>query len=157
MMQKKNSHPWMMGLAGMVISASAAASIQLPTQPVGPQQFDSFLACEAYLNQRHADDLQGTDGPPTPLENGGTREKLLKTEGVLQTGPEAAHYEARVSWVVRFINEARHAKQTNYLFEDVDLTCAGTTLRGTMHRGHAKPQMTPLPQEAEMPGGAPAH
>ena len=149
MTNKKNLHQRVIGFAAMAVSVGAVASLQLPPQPVGPQQFDSFLACEAYLNQRHADDLQGTDGPPTRLENGGTREKFLRTDGVQRTGPETARYKARITWVVRFINKARHAKQINSPFEEVDLTCTGPIMQGMTRRGQPKPMVERLPEGTE--------
>lgn len=145
------------GFAGMAISASAFASAHIGPIAIEPETFDSFLACEAYLRQRHANDLQGTVGAPERLDDGKTREKRLKTDGVQRTGPEAARYKARVSWVVRSVSKTRNAMQTNSSYEESEMTCTGPVLQGAYSKGASMPVFVPLPDKADAAQQEPAH
>lgn len=128
-----------LALALLALPAQALASGYIPGPPVAPKTFPSFAACKAELDRRHAEDMEGAGATPEPIENGGTRQKLVETKGVVSLGPSQAAYDAIVGYQIRFIDRARDSIVTNFSYQDVKLLCKGRVLTSTYGAGYYLP------------------
>ena len=133
------SIPGGLALALLTLPAQALASGYIPGVPMAPKTFPSFAACKADLERRHVEDMDGAGATPEPIENGGTRQKLVETKGVVSLGGAKAAYDAIVGYQIRFIDRERDSIVTNFSYQDVKLICKGRVLNGTYGSGYYLP------------------
>ncbi|WP_175926300.1 hypothetical protein [Burkholderia cepacia] len=135
-------------IAGVALSTQASASGHIPPRALPPRDFGSFDACRAYLQQVHADDVNGTADGDVPMESGGTRRKTLNTKGIESTRADAARYEATVGIATRGVEkqfgESYKCVPTNFSYIHTVLECSGAKLSGVEDSGFALPGCDPL-------------
>ena len=119
-------------LIALCLAASAAqASGHLPGMPVPPRDFADYAACKAHLQELHRTDLANATDKPEEIRPGVTRQMLVETDGVVETGRKQATYSSRVGAQIRSRDEERGYIQTNYSYNEKQYACKGRTLSGT--------------------------
>lgn len=118
-------------LLGLCLIAGAAhASGHMPGFPVQPRNFASYQACKAHLQDMHREDLAGATATPEEIRPGTTRQILVDSQGVVETGREQAKYSSRVGAQIRSRDEERGYIQSNYSYREKTYECKGSTLSG---------------------------
>lgn len=131
-----------------VLAATSPALASGSTMPLPMQEetLESYAGCLANLNAVHALDVRRLDLPPETRENGSVLKRSISTEGVVETGPEAALYKAEYGTTVSVTDaEARQIKH-QYSWERVEMTCTGPKLAGTSQQGYSSASFEPLPE-----------
>lgn len=118
-------------LLGLCLIAGAAhASGHMPGFPVPPRSFASYPACKAHLQDMHREDLAGATDTPEEIRPGTTRQILVDSQGVVETGREQAQYASRVGAQIRSRDEERGYIQNNYSYREKTYECKGPMLSG---------------------------
>ncbi|CAB3759117.1 hypothetical protein GQ57_20215 [Burkholderia sp. MSh2] len=135
-------------IAGASVSTQVSASGHIPPRALPSRDFDSFESCRAYLQQVHADDVNGTTDGDVPMENGGTRRKTLDTNGVVSTGADTVRYEATVGMATRGVEqqfgESYRCVPTHFSYTHTVLACSGAKLSGVQDSGFTLPGCDPV-------------
>lgn len=115
----------------LLATGAAHASGHIPGMPVPPRDFADYAACKSHLQELHRADQATATDKPEEIRPGVTRQMLVETEGVVETGPEQASYSSRVGAQIRSRDEERGYIQTNYSYNEKQYACKGRTLTGT--------------------------
>ena len=127
-------------IACALAAGAAQASGHMPGLPVPPRSFDSYAACKAHLQDMHRADLASATDRPEEIRPGVTRQILVDTQGVTETGREQASYSAKVGAQIRSRDEARGYIQSNYSYDEKSYACDGRALTGVEGgRGYYSP------------------
>lgn len=139
-------------VAAAMLSASVAhASGQLPPTPIEPRTFASFAACRAFLDATFADDLRKADPKPLAEQEGGTRQTLVDSKGVVVVNPGHATYEVEEGWQFRVPLPEERLIRTSYSYDRRALACDGRRLTGTSTKGYHSQGFAPLPADGKIP------
>lgn len=133
--------------ASMAACAPALASgstMPLPL-PLPEETFESYAVCLTNLKNVHSLDVKRIDTAPQTREDGSVLRHSLTTEGVVETGPEAALYKAEYGTTVTATDEASKQIKHQYSWERTELNCSGPRLTGMTYQGYSQPLFEPAP------------
>ncbi|NTJ61822.1 hypothetical protein G6M50_10980 [Agrobacterium rhizogenes] len=129
-----------------LIARTALASGSLPPEPLVAGPFSSFAECVAYLTEQHREQTALAMPKPVAMQEGGTRQTLVSTKGVLQGPGEQALYEAEINYQNRTVDTPTQSIVTNNSWERYSLSCHGAAFSGTVQRGYALSEVEQMPQ-----------
>lgn len=135
----------------MFAMSAAHASGQLPPTPIEPRSFASFAACRAFLDATFAEDLRKADPKPRAEREGGTRQTLVDSKGVVIVKPGHATYEVEEGWQFRVPLREESLIRTSYSYDRRALACDGRRLTGTSTKGYHSQGFAPLPADGKIP------
>ncbi|WP_420138556.1 hypothetical protein [Sphingomonas sp.] len=130
------------GVATSVASA-ATASGQMPPLPLEDRNLASFAACRAALEAIWHQDIAKADPKPIAA-NGGERQTLISTKGVIPIDATHAEYAVEEGWQFRVPVPDAHQIRTTYSYDQRRYECAGKHLRGTSTQGYALEGYAPM-------------
>jgi hypothetical protein len=119
------------GIAG---PGPAWASGQLPPVTLPPRTFASFDACVAEL-EAQAKEHKGQATPVIPMDDGGTRQTIVQTKGVIRQGNRQAIYDAEVGFIGR-TDLRKDIITAQYSWIRYHYACAGAVMTGTSEQGY---------------------
>jgi len=134
-------------IPALAVSA-AMASGQTAPLPLPDETLESYAVCLANLNNVHKLDVARIDPTPVTREDGSVIRHMLITDGVIETGAEAASYKAEYGTTVTARDAAAGQLKHQYSYERVELNCAGPKLTGVSYQGYSQPLFEPLPVDA---------
>lgn len=132
------------GTCAALASSMALASGQLPPMPIEDRDLSSFAACRAFLETTWRQDLAKADPQPIPGD-GGNRQTLIDTKGVVIADRRHATYEVEEGWQFRRPLPDVRQIRTDYSYDRRSYACDGRHLTGTSMRGYALEGYAPMP------------
>lgn len=136
----------LLALAVLAAAPGAFASGHLPGFPIPPRRFPDYAACKAFLEQTARDDRARAEAQPRQTEPGVTRQMLVISDGVTESGREQAAYRVRIGAQFRRRDEARAAIVTTFSYDENSYRCTGGELSGESGaRGYYQPGYEPIP------------
>ncbi|WP_394540805.1 hypothetical protein PRJ39_09955 [Lysobacter enzymogenes] len=136
-------------LCAVVAAPAAFASGHLPGFPIPPRSFADYAACKAFLEQTARDDRARAEAQPRETEPGVTRQTLVISDGVTESGENQAAYRVQVGAQFRRRDEARESIVTTFSYDENSYRCNGAQLSGESGaRGYYQPGYEPLPAPA---------
>lgn len=139
----------MRALAALAVAAlttaAAHASGSTPPLQLPEENLESYAVCLATLKTVHDLDAKRLGGAPVTRDDGSILSHSLTTDGVIETGPETATYNAEYGTTVSFSDEVAGQTKNQYSWERVALACTGGKLTGTTTSGFSQPSFEPVP------------
>ena len=130
----------------LAAAPAAFASGHLPGFPIPPRSFPDYAACKAFLEQTARDDRAQAEAQPRETEPGVTRQMLVISDGVIESGREQAAYRAQIGAQFRRRDETRAAIVTTFSYDENSYRCQGGQLSGASGaRGYYQPGYEPIP------------
>ncbi len=108
------------------------------------EKFDSYEICLLNLKDVHGLDVRRIDTTPQSRDDGSVLKRSLITDGVIETGAEAAAYKAEYGTSVSSRNEPAGYVKHQYSWQRVEYACAGGILTGSRSQGFASPLFEPI-------------
>lgn len=132
--------------AAALAPAATPASGHMPGFPIPPRTFPDYAACKAFLEQTAREDRARAEARPRETEPGVTRQMLVASDGVVESGRERAAYRVRIGAQFRRRDEARATVETTFSYDENSYRCDGGTLSGESGaRGYYLPGYEPIP------------
>ncbi|UZW62596.1 hypothetical protein [Lysobacter enzymogenes] len=138
-----------LALCALAVAPGAFASGHMPGFPIPPRSFADYAACKAFLEQTARDDRARAEPQPRETEPGVTRQTLVISDGVTESGEGQAAYRVQVGAQFRRRDEARESIVTTFSYDENSYRCNGGELSGESGaRGYHLPGYEPIPAPA---------
>ncbi|KQQ55593.1 hypothetical protein ASF84_09630 [Pseudomonas sp. Leaf127] len=132
---------WLLLLA---LPACVQASGQLPPSALEARTLPSAHACRAFLEATWQTDQTKADPQPLP-DDGGSRQTLIYSEGVVALDDKRLAYDVEEGWQFRRPLPDIKQIRTSYSYERRSYRCDGAHLTGTSVSGYALEGYEALP------------
>jgi hypothetical protein len=110
--------------------APAEASGRTPPLPLASETFESQAACATRLETLYAQDKAMADPQPIPAENGETRQRIVRSEGVQRVDGRNARYSVHVGYEIRIPLPGLQSLRTTHSYEERAMICVDRRLTG---------------------------
>lgn len=130
-------------IAALLAAGPALASGSTPPLPLPTEELGTYAICLNNLTSVHRLDIARIDTAPVTRDDGSVLRRTLRTDGVIETGPEAAIYRAEYGVTVSAPDAASGQIRHQYSWDRVEYACTGGTLTGARSQGFSSPSFEP--------------